>query len=65
LGLTSVAVLVIGSIVGTGVFTMSAVIAGAGTMGIIVLGVVTRHPYGTTLPPRAWDHLVPIRAGQP
>jgi tellurite resistance-related uncharacterized protein len=27
--------------------------------------VVTRHRDGTTLPPRAWDHLVPIRAGRP
>ena len=26
---------------------------------------VTRHKEGTTLPPRAWDHLVPIRAGRP
>jgi basic amino acid/polyamine antiporter, APA family len=40
LGLTSATALVIGSIVGTGVFTMPAVIAGAGTMGIIVLGVI-------------------------
>jgi APA family basic amino acid/polyamine antiporter len=40
LGLTSATGLVIGSIVGTGVFTMPAVIAGAGTMGLIVLGVI-------------------------
>ena len=40
LGLTSATALVIGSIVGTGVFTMPAVLAGAGTMGIIVLGVI-------------------------
>ncbi|HTU39503.1 MAG TPA: amino acid permease [Acidimicrobiales bacterium] len=40
LGLTSATGLVIGSIVGTGVFTMPAVIAGAGTMGIAVLGVI-------------------------
>jgi APA family basic amino acid/polyamine antiporter len=40
LGLTSATGLVIGSIVGTGVFTMPAVLAGAGTMGIAVLGVV-------------------------
>ena len=40
LGLTSATGLVIGSIVGTGVFTMPAVIAGAGTMGIIVLAVI-------------------------
>ena len=26
---------------------------------------LTRHPHGTTLPPRAWDHLVPRRAGRP
>ena len=40
MGLTSATGLVIGSIVGTGVFTMPAVLAGAGTMGIIVLGVI-------------------------
>src|SRR5271166_1087755 len=40
LGLASATGLVIGSIVGTGVFTMPAVIAGAGTVGILVLGVV-------------------------
>ncbi len=40
LGLTSATALVIGSIVGTGVFTMPAVLAGAGTMGIMVLGVI-------------------------
>ncbi len=40
LGITSATGLVIGSIVGTGVFTMPAVIAGAGTMGIAVLAVV-------------------------
>ncbi len=40
LGLTSATGLVIGSIVGTGVFTMPAVMAGAGTMGIVVLGVI-------------------------
>ena len=40
LGLTSATGLVIGSIVGTGVFTMPAVLAGAGTMGIAVLGVI-------------------------
>ena len=40
LGLTSATGLVIGSIVGTGVFTMPAVLAGAGTMGILVLGIV-------------------------
>lgn len=40
LGLTSATGLVVGSIVGTGVFTMPAVIAGAGTMGIAVLAVI-------------------------
>jgi APA family basic amino acid/polyamine antiporter len=40
LGLTSATGLVIGSIVGTGIFTAPAVLAGAGTMGIIVLGVI-------------------------
>ncbi len=40
MGLTSATALVVGSIVGTGVFTMPAVLAGAGTMGIIVLGVI-------------------------
>ena len=40
LGLTSATGLVIGSIVGTGVFTMPAVMAGAGTMSLIVLGVI-------------------------
>ncbi len=40
LGLTSATGLVIGSIVGTGIFTMPAVLAGAGSMGIVVLGVV-------------------------
>ncbi len=40
LGLTSATGLVIGSIVGTGVFTMPAVLAGAGTMSLIVLAVI-------------------------
>ncbi|MGO8824395.1 MAG: APC family permease [Acidimicrobiales bacterium] len=40
MGLTSATGLVIGSIVGTGVFTMPAVLAGAGTMGIAVLAVI-------------------------
>jgi APA family basic amino acid/polyamine antiporter len=40
LGVTSATGLVIGSIVGTGVFTMPAVMAGAGTMSLIVLGVI-------------------------
>jgi APA family basic amino acid/polyamine antiporter len=37
---TSATGLVIGSIVGTGVFTMPAVLAGAGTMGLVVLAVI-------------------------
>jgi APA family basic amino acid/polyamine antiporter len=40
LGLTSATGLVIGSIIGTGVFTMPAVLAGAGTSSLIVLGVI-------------------------
>ncbi len=40
LGITSATGLVIGSIVGTGVFTMPAVLAGAGTMSLVVLGVI-------------------------
>jgi APA family basic amino acid/polyamine antiporter len=40
LGLTSATGLVVGSIVGTGVFTMPAVLAGAGTMSLLVLGVI-------------------------
>ena len=40
LGLTSATGLVIGSIIGTGVFTMPAVLAGAGTMSLVVLGVI-------------------------
>ena len=40
LGLTSATGLVVGSIVGTGVFTMPAVMAGAGTMSLVVLGVI-------------------------
>ncbi|MDT5212602.1 MAG: basic amino acid/polyamine antiporter, family [Mycobacterium sp.] len=40
LGLTSATGLVVGSIVGTGVFTMPAVLAGAGTMGILVLAAI-------------------------
>lgn len=41
LGLPSATALVIGSIIGTGVFTMPAVLAGAGTSSIIVLGVIS------------------------
>jgi APA family basic amino acid/polyamine antiporter len=40
LGLTSASGLVIGSIVGTGVFTMPAVLAGAGTSSLITLAVI-------------------------
>ena len=40
LGLASATALVIGSIVGTGVFTLPAVLAGAGTVSLVVLGVV-------------------------
>ncbi len=40
LGLSSATALVIGSIVGTGVFTMPAVMAGAGTSSLVVLVVV-------------------------
>ncbi|MGO9408977.1 MAG: APC family permease [Acidimicrobiales bacterium] len=40
LGLTSATGLVIGSIIGTGVFTMPAVLAAAGTMSLIVLAVI-------------------------
>ncbi len=40
LGVTSATGLVVGSIVGTGVFTMPAVLAGAGTMSLLVLGVI-------------------------
>jgi basic amino acid/polyamine antiporter, APA family len=40
LGLTSATTLVVGSIIGTGVFTMPAVMAGAGTVSILTLGVI-------------------------
>src|SRR5450755_2617644 len=40
LGLTSATGLVIGSIIGTGVFTMPAVLAKAGTSSLLVLGVI-------------------------
>src|SRR5579871_4292934 len=40
LGLTSATGLVVGSIVGTGVFAMPAVLAGAGTSSIVVLAVI-------------------------
>ncbi|CAN5433718.1 amino acid permease [soil metagenome] len=41
LGLPSATALVIGSIIGTGVFTMPAVLASAGTSSIITLGIIT------------------------
>jgi basic amino acid/polyamine antiporter, APA family len=40
LGITSATGLVIGSIIGTGVFTMPAVLASAGTVSLLVLGVI-------------------------
>jgi APA family basic amino acid/polyamine antiporter len=40
LGLPSATALVIGSIIGTGVFTMPAVMAGAGTMSLVTLGII-------------------------
>jgi len=40
LGLTSATGLVIGSIIGTGVFTMPAVLAGAGTSSLLVRAVI-------------------------
>lgn len=40
LGLTSATGLVIGSIIGTGVFTVPAVMAGAGTSSLAVLAVI-------------------------
>ena len=40
LGLPSATALVVGSIIGTGVFTMPAVLAAAGTSSLIVLAVV-------------------------
>jgi len=40
LGLFSATTLVVGSIIGTGVFTMPAVMAGAGTSSIITLGII-------------------------
>lgn len=41
LGFSSATGLVIGSIIGTGVFTMPAVMAGAGTSSLLVLGVIS------------------------
>src|SRR6516225_6661237 len=40
LGLTSATGLVIGSVIGTGVFAMPAVLAGAGTSSLLTLGVI-------------------------
>jgi basic amino acid/polyamine antiporter, APA family len=40
LGLTSATGLVVGTIVGAGVFTMPAVLAGAGTVSLVVLAVI-------------------------
>src|SRR5450755_1389793 len=40
LGVTSATGLVVGSIIGTGVFVMPAVLAGAGTSSLLVLGVI-------------------------
>ena len=40
LGLPSATALVIGSIIGTGVFTMPAVMAGAGTSSILTLTII-------------------------
>ena len=41
LGLPSSTALVVGSIIGTGVFTMPAVLAGAGTSSLITLGAIS------------------------
>ena len=41
LGQPSATALVVGSIIGTGVFTMPAVMAGAGTSSLVTLGVIT------------------------
>ena len=41
LGLSSSTALVVGSIIGTGVFTMPAVLAGAGTSSILTLVVIS------------------------
>lgn len=41
LGLPSATALVVGSIIGTGVFTMPAVMAGAGTSSILTLGIIS------------------------
>jgi APA family basic amino acid/polyamine antiporter len=40
LGLPSATALVVGSIIGTGVFTMPAVMAGAGTSSLVTLGII-------------------------
>jgi cytosine/uracil/thiamine/allantoin permease len=41
LGLTSTTAIVVGSIIGTGVFTMPAVMAGAGTSSILTLVAIS------------------------
>src|SRR4051794_681336 len=41
MGLSSSTALVVGSIIGTGVFTMPAVMAGAGTSSLITLGIIS------------------------
>src|SRR5918995_3634539 len=41
MGLPSATALVVGSIIGTGVFTMPAVMAGAGTSSIVTLGIIS------------------------
>ena len=40
MGLPSATALVVGSIIGTGVFTMPAVMAGAGTSALLTLGAI-------------------------
>jgi basic amino acid/polyamine antiporter, APA family len=63
LGLTSATGLVVGSIVGTGVFAMPAVLASAGTSSLLVLAVIAA---GATLLAVLFGQLtrrVPKRAG--
>jgi basic amino acid/polyamine antiporter, APA family len=49
LGVTSATGLVIGSIIGTGVFTMPAVLASAGTVSLLVLGVIAAGAMGLAI----------------
>jgi APA family basic amino acid/polyamine antiporter len=49
LGVTSATGLVIGSIIGTGVFTMPAVLASAGTVSLLVLGVIAAGAMGLAM----------------